>query len=55
MEVEYDDSCMSCGKAKRNVVIVPCRHNLVCEGCAFGLEECPMCREPIQEKIKIYI
>ena len=33
MEVEYDDTCVSCGKEKRNILMLPCRHNVVCSGC----------------------
>jgi hypothetical protein len=55
MEEEYDDSCLVCGKEKRNVLMLPCRHNLLCSNCADPLQHCPTCRSEVQEKVKIYV
>jgi hypothetical protein len=55
MEIEYDDTCVCCKKEKKNVLMVPCRHNVVCQVCAEEMVECPLCKRAIEEKIKIYI
>lgn len=33
MDIEYDDTCSSCGQAQKDTLLLPCRHNLVCSGC----------------------
>lgn len=53
--MEYDDTCSSCLREKKNILMVPCRHNIVCFSCSEHLTHCPCCDSPIDEKIKIYI
>lgn len=38
------DSCVVCLDRVRNVILIPCRHMVVCHGCASRLEECPICK-----------
>lgn len=43
-----EDSCTLCYDQKASVRLVPCEHSGFCRSCAGQLEECPMCRAPIQ-------
>jgi len=49
--------CCCCWELPKSVVLLPCRHMCVCEAC--GLDEatmpkCPMCREPILQRFKVF-
>lgn len=55
MEVEYSENCMECGVEKRNVLTVPCRHNVLCHRCGAGLSHCPLCGSAVTEQIKIFV
>ena len=43
--------CMVCMERPRAALLLPCRHNIVCAGCATALlgraRGCPLCRTPI--------
>jgi hypothetical protein len=55
--------CVVCLDAPRSVVLMPCRHAVLCQGCsqlmlqqarrevAGGLPRCPMCREQVHQHI----
>lgn len=43
-----EDSCTLCYDKKASVRLVPCDHSGFCTTCASQLNECPMCRAPIQ-------
>jgi hypothetical protein len=47
-------SCCICVEQHRECVFLPCRHLCACEECSKLLDECPVCRQPIVEKITIY-
>jgi hypothetical protein len=52
-KVESDETiCVVCMDAKRDVVLMPCTHNVVCYDCSLKLKECPVCRAKIAQKIK---
>jgi hypothetical protein len=60
---EISDSCKICTTNKSRVVIVPCGHQIFCFSCCesfyqlnFGKNtyKCPMCRQKIQNMMKIY-
>jgi len=49
--------CCCCWEVPKTVVLLPCRHMCVCESC--GLDEatmpkCPMCRQPIAQRFKVF-
>jgi hypothetical protein len=54
MEVEYGDDCTVCTTNSRNIVLLPCRHNVLCEYCASQRTECPLCEGDIAERIRIF-
>jgi len=59
-----DNLCTICYEAPSSVVILPCRHGTMCEPCLRrsmfsrpahrGGRNCPHCRRPIREVVKMY-
>ena len=59
-----DDSavCCVCQDGAKTVLLLPCRHLCVCEGCSEAvdsrrrrlLRSCPICRETVEEMMKVY-
>lgn len=51
----YDNGqCVICIANEREVVFLECKHFCVCTTCASELILCPLCRQPIIRKIKIF-
>merc|ERR1719317_114852 len=52
------DMCASCMNHPREIVLLPCRHLVLCEGCSVGEGgkhiTCPKCGEEAREKIRAY-
>ena len=51
--------CIVCEDAKKEVVLLPCKHLCLCKMCALTclfktLHECPMCRETIDDSMEVY-
>ena len=36
------------------VVLLPCKHRIMCSQCAAKVQSCPMCRQPIQERMSTW-
>ena len=54
---EYSDTgsmCVVCMDAPLEMVLIPCRHMCVCEGCSKHLISCPMCRRTVQDALKVF-
>ena len=59
-----DDSalCCVCQDGAKTVLLLPCRHLCVCENCSSATDSrrrrllrcCPICRETVEEMMKIY-
>jgi len=59
-----DNLCTICYDAQSSVVVLPCRHGSMCEPCLRrsmfsraahrGGRNCPHCRKPIREVVKMY-
>lgn len=49
-----DLTCCICFDRAKNTALVPCAHT-VCSLCAQRLEQCPICREDIIEKVSFRI
>jgi hypothetical protein len=56
---EEDDSksCIICMTATKDVLYLPCRHMQVCSSCddSSKIKECPMCRNPIDQRIVAFL
>jgi len=47
--------CCICMAAECNVACYPCGHISSCEECLQRCSECPICREDIEEVIRVYV
>ena len=54
--MEEERVCVICKENSKNVLLMPCRHMCVCGSCGFldVLVQCPLCREQISERIKVF-
>jgi hypothetical protein len=46
--------CVVCADAPRSIALAPCGHLCSCEDCAGDLQQCPMCREEIAARLKVF-
>jgi len=54
IEEERRHVCCVCIDAPPNTVLMPCRHQHLCQGCAGALSRCPICRQPIQSRLEVF-
>lgn len=43
--------CKICMDKEISVVLLPCKHQALCKGCAFKVKNCPLCRATIVDRI----
>ena len=50
------DACILCKKRRRNVILMPCHHLVICSECSDEIQNtvCPVCDRPILNTEKIY-
>ena len=53
-EIKKRETCVVCLDKKINTTFIPCGHRKVCMTCAEKLDNCPICREKITQKIKTF-
>mmetsp|Transcript_124665 Transcript_124665/g.248844 ORF Transcript_124665/g.248844 Transcript_124665/m.248844 type:complete len:252 (+) Transcript_124665:63-818(+) len=46
--------CVACCDRLANTVILRCRHLCVCDGCARKLTNCPICRQPVKDRLVVF-
>ena len=46
--------CKICLDAPIDMLLMPCRHLCCCQDCASKLNECPICRAVISDRISVY-
>lgn len=46
--------CKMCCINEYNTVFIPCGHIISCIQCSFALNNCPLCRQPINEVMEVY-
>jgi len=46
--------CNVCMSAEANTAIIPCGHTVACVRCLERLDNCPVCRKPIERLLRIY-
>eukprot|EP01004_Peranema_trichophorum_P003056 NODE_2069_length_1700_cov_49.635384_g1770_i0.p1 GENE.NODE_2069_length_1700_cov_49.635384_g1770_i0~~NODE_2069_length_1700_cov_49.635384_g1770_i0.p1 ORF type:complete len:482 (-),score=97.76 NODE_2069_length_1700_cov_49.635384_g1770_i0:162-1607(-) len=44
--------CVICMDRKCSILLMPCTHQQFCDLCTLSLTSCPLCRAPIQNRIK---
>lgn len=59
MEVQRDRECVMCMNEEISIVFLPCAHQVICIKCnelhrQQGLKDCPSCRTPIMQRIRVY-
>lgn len=51
---DEDRACCVCSDAPREVLLLPCRHLIMCRNCCECLSKCPVCRTSILIFIKVH-
>lgn len=46
--------CRVCFEREISVVLLPCRHRILCSGCCEKCKKCPICRVSIEERLPVY-
>lgn len=53
-EIEKDSNCCVCINSAPAIVFIPCGHLCACEECSKKCDVCPVCRNAIGSKIKVF-
>ncbi|MED6172132.1 hypothetical protein PIB30_047219 [Stylosanthes scabra] len=46
--------CRVCFEGEISVVLLPCRHHILCSNCSEKCKNCPICRVAIAERLPVY-
>ncbi|KAK9934821.1 hypothetical protein M0R45_021950 [Rubus argutus] len=46
--------CRVCFEEHINIVLLPCRHHVLCSSCCEKCKKCPICRVCIEQRLPIY-
>ncbi|KAI5678644.1 hypothetical protein M9H77_09594 [Catharanthus roseus] len=46
--------CRICFEEQINIVLLPCRHHILCSTCGEKCKRCPVCRVFIEERVPVY-
>ncbi|XP_042435825.1 uncharacterized protein LOC122021738 isoform X1 [Zingiber officinale] len=46
--------CRICSEAEICMVLLPCRHRILCKSCSEKSKKCPICRVQIEERMPVY-
>lgn len=46
--------CRVCFGSEISVVLLPCRHRILCSTCSEKCKKCPICRVAIEERLPVY-
>ncbi|KAH0875839.1 hypothetical protein HID58_073201 [Brassica napus] len=46
--------CRVCFEREISVVLLPCRHRVLCRNCSEKCKKCPFCRVTIEERLPVY-
>ncbi|KAM2456024.1 hypothetical protein PS1_015950 [Malus domestica] len=46
--------CRVCFEGEISVVLLPCRHRVLCSFCCDRCKKCPICRETIEQRLPVY-
>ena len=53
-ENEDHEACVICLSEPRRALLEPCLHLALCVGCKDLVNECPVCRQPIERRVVVY-
>ncbi len=48
------NACIICFENDKDCVYMPCKHNTACIRCSKNLRDCPICRNKIEDFVRIY-
>ncbi len=48
-------TCIVCLSAERNVLLLPCKHLVLCSACAAKVSVCPLCRSVVQDTVACWL
>eukprot|EP01060_Flectonema_neradi_P023363 TRINITY_DN3160_c2_g1_i1.p1 TRINITY_DN3160_c2_g1~~TRINITY_DN3160_c2_g1_i1.p1 ORF type:complete len:295 (+),score=30.62 TRINITY_DN3160_c2_g1_i1:75-959(+) len=43
--------CKICMEKETEVVLLPCKHQVLCQGCSYQVDQCPVCRAVIEDRL----
>lgn len=46
--------CVVCLDRQKSLLLRPCNHMCLCEACGNSVQECPLCRKTIVERIRVH-
>ncbi|CAA0818405.1 Transmembrane Fragile-X-F-associated protein [Striga hermonthica] len=46
--------CRVCFEGEIGIVLLPCRHRILCSSCSDKCKKCPICRLSIEERLPVY-
>lgn len=46
--------CRICFEGEISIVLIPCRHRILCSSCSEKCKKCPICRVIIEERLPVY-
>lgn len=47
--------CVACMDRLANTVLMRCRHLVCCESCARKVGQCPICRQPVKDRLTVFM
>jgi hypothetical protein len=45
--------CMLCGERRSNMLLMPCKHMVLCDACA-DVDSCPSCGQQCKQRVKVH-
>ncbi|KAK6056689.1 SPRY domain protein [Cooperia oncophora] len=48
-----EDYCTICYAHPGDTVLEPCMHGGICNGCSVQMDHCPLCRQPIENRLHV--
>lgn len=50
-----DRACVVCMDRVANTVLLRCKHLVCCEDCSAHLSHCPVCRQPVRDRLPVFV
>lgn len=47
--------CVACMDRLANTVLLRCKHLVCCENCAKRVSHCPICRQPVRDRLTVFM
>ena len=54
LQQQEKELCVVCLHSAKSLAFVPCGHLCACTACGKKLKECPLCRAPVQQWLRVY-